>query len=115
MDYSEYIPVLCQAAGNFRGKSYWEKVSSVVSHHGKSVDKPMTKSDFAEGDEVVIHFDGQDFRGVVKYSEHVITTRSQSASPPVQLDRLEAAEVAANPTTTMNLLTTSRAVVNYRP
>ena len=110
MDYSEYIPVLCQAEGNFRGKSYWEKVSSVVSHNGKSVDKPMTKSDFAEGDEVVIRFDGQDFRGVVEYSEHVITTRSQSPAP-VQLNRLEAAEVAANPTTTTNLLTTSQAVI----
>ena len=66
MDYSEYIPVLCKAEGNFRGKSYWEKVSSVVSHNGKSVDKPMTKSNFAEGDEVVIRFDGQDFRGEVQ-------------------------------------------------
>lgn len=79
MDFSEYISVLCQTDGGFRGKSYWEKISSVVSHNGTSTDRPMKKSDFAEGDEVVIHFGGRDYKGMVKSSsERDITTRSQS-------------------------------------
>ena len=86
MDFSEYIPVLCQTDGSFRGKSYWEKVSSVVGHNGKSVEKPVIKSDFVEGDVVVICFDGQDYKGVVEYGEPDITTRSQSPAPiPVEI------------------------------
>ena len=81
MDYSDYIPVLCQTGGSFQGKSYWEKISSVISHNGKSVDKPRTKPDFVEGDKVVIHFDGLNYSGVVKYGERDITTRSQSPAP----------------------------------
>ena len=81
MDFSQYIPVLCQTKGVFRGKSYWEKISSVVSHKGKSVARPMTKSDFAEGDEMVVHFRGRDFTGVVKYGEGDIATRSPSPLP----------------------------------
>jgi hypothetical protein len=56
MDFSEYIPVLCQSEGNFHRKSYWEKISSIVKRNGESIDKPMMKLDFAEGDKVVIHF-----------------------------------------------------------
>ena len=95
MDYSQYIPVLCRTEGSFLGKSYWEKISCVVGHNGKSVDSPMTKSDFEEGDEVVIRFDSRDYSGVVKY-EKVIATHSQRGSqspPPVQ--NLESGAAAA--------------------
>jgi len=54
------------------------------------------KSDFKEGDEVVIHFDGQDYSGVVKESEYLITTRSQSpslSSEPL-VEKSEESEVA---------------------
>ena len=93
MDYLQYIPVLCRTEGNFRGKCYWEKMSSVVSHNGKSVDGSKTKSDLEEGDEVVIRFDGQDYSGVVKYNEKVIATHSQSPPPTVQ--ELESGEATA--------------------
>ena len=103
MDYSEYIPVLCQTEGSFHGKSYWEKISSVVRHNGKSIDRSMTKSDFTEGDEVVVHFNGQGFRSIVKHSDYLITTRSQSPSPeppaPVQKSEVEVATSTGVPTT----------------
>ena len=58
----------------------------------------MTKSDFTKGNEVVIHFNGRDFRGVVKHSEpeYLITMRSQSPSPeppaPVKKTEVEVAK-----------------------
>jgi len=36
----------------------------------------MMKSDFKEGDKVMIHFNGEDYSSVVKESEYLITTRS---------------------------------------
>ena len=56
----------------------------------------MTKSDFEEGNEVVIRFDSREYSGVVKYNEKVIATHSQRGSqspPPVQ--NLESGAAAA--------------------
>ena len=82
MDFSQYVPVLCQTEGAFFGKSYWEKISNVISHKGKSVDRPMTKSEFSEGDEVVVHFRGRDYTGVVKSGDGDITTRRSPSPDP---------------------------------
>lgn len=111
MDFSQYIPVLCQTEGVFRGKSYWEKVSSVVSHKGKSVARPMTKSDFAEGDEVVVHFRGRDFTGVVKYGEGDIATRSPSPLPATSAEPGTTKSKKADCVTTPADVVTSTATV----
>ena len=101
MDYSRYIPVLCQTEGTFRGKCYWEKISSVVGHKGISFDRPLTKSDFVEGDEVVIRFRGRDYTGVVKSNEGAITTRSPSPSQttpgPTTVEESEGAQAGSRP------------------
>ena len=108
MDFSQYIPVLCQT-GVFRGKSYWEKISSVVSHKG-TIARPMTKSDFAEGDEVVVHFRGRDFTGVVKYGEGDIATRSPSPLPAASAEpEVTNSKMADCDTTTADVCVTSTA------
>ena len=52
----------------------------------------MMKSEFSEGDEVVIHFHGQDYTGVVKSGDGDITTRP---SPPPDPQRAASSELAS--------------------
>ena len=69
MDYSDYIPVIYKTDGNFHGKSYWERISSVVSLNGRSVVQQLIKGDFVDGDKVVIRFGGKDYEGIVKLGD----------------------------------------------
>ena len=80
MDYSDYIPVICKTDGNFHGKSYWERISAVVSLNGRSVAQQLTKGDFVDGDKVVIRFGGKDYEGIVKLGDDTKDIRPDNGS-----------------------------------